>query len=140
MILLDTDILSLYHAGHERVTERIESLDPDEEIGTTVITRAEILRARFEFLLKASDGEQLQRAQQRLDSSESLLNDLRIANVDAATAAEFDKLNRRKKIKKIGRADLLIASIVLANEATLVTRNLKHFRQIPNLKVENWAD
>jgi len=26
------------------------------------------------------------------------------------------------------------------NDATLVTRNLKHFRQVPNLKVENWVD
>lgn len=140
MILLDTDIVSLYHAGHQRVTERIEKVDPGEAIGTTVITRAEILRARIDFLLKAADGEQLQRAQQRLDSSESLLNDLHIANVNAASAAEFDKLNKQKKLKRIGHADLLIASIVLANDATLVTRNLKHFRQIPHLHIENWAD
>ena len=36
--------------------------------------------------------------------------------------------------------DLLIASIALAQRATLVTRNLRHFRQIPALNVENWAD
>lgn len=140
MILLDTDILSLYHAGHRGVTERIDKVDPGEVIGTTIITRAEVLRARFEFLLKAADGEQLQRAQQRMDSSEALLGDLHIASVDAASANQFDKLRQQKKLKKIGRADLLIASIALANDATLVTRNVKHFWQIPNLKVENWAD
>jgi tRNA(fMet)-specific endonuclease VapC len=140
MILLDTDILSLYHNGHERVTERIKGADPTEAIGTTIVTRAEILRARFEFLLKAADGNQLQRAQLRLDASESLLNDMHIARFDAAAAGEFDKLCKRKKLKQIGRADLLIASIALANKATLVTRNVKHFRQIPNLNLENWAD
>jgi tRNA(fMet)-specific endonuclease VapC len=33
-----------------------------------------------------------------------------------------------------------IASFALANDVTLVTRNLKHFRQVPGLKVENWVD
>jgi hypothetical protein len=46
MILLDTDTVSLYHAGHENVVERVEKVDPAEVLGTTVITRAEILRAR----------------------------------------------------------------------------------------------
>lgn len=34
---------------------------------------------------------------------------------------------------------LLTASIVLANNATLVTRNVRHFAQIPDLKIVNWA-
>ena len=45
-----------------------------------------------------------------------------------------------KKLKKSGRADLLIAAITLANRATLVTRNEKDFRQVPGLQVENWVD
>jgi tRNA(fMet)-specific endonuclease VapC len=140
MILLDTDIVSLYHAGHKQVVERVAKVDPAEVLGTTIITRAEILRTRFEFLVKAADGEQLQRAQERLDSSDALLNDLHITAVDVPAAAKFDQLRAQKKFKKIGRADLLIGCIALANNATLVTRNLKHFRQIPNLRVENWAD
>jgi tRNA(fMet)-specific endonuclease VapC len=55
-------------------------------------------------------------------------------------AAEFDRLRENKKLKKIGRADLLIACIALANRATLVSRNLKHFGQVPGLQAENWAD
>jgi len=43
-------------------------------------------------------------------------------------------------LKKIGRADLLVASVALANRAVLVTRNLRHFRQTPNLELENWVD
>ena len=60
--------------------------------------------------------------------------------VDAAAATPFDRLRQDRKVKKIGRADVLIAAIVLAHRATLVTRNLKDFRQVPGLPVENWAD
>ena len=33
-----------------------------------------------------------------------------------------------------------IASIALVHQATLVTRNLRHFRQVPGLKVVNWLE
>ena len=55
-------------------------------------------------------------------------------------ATEFERLRQTKKLKKIGRADLLIAAITMANNATLITRNLKDFRQVPGLLIENWAD
>jgi tRNA(fMet)-specific endonuclease VapC len=47
-------------------------------------------------------------------------------------------LRQNKKLKKIGRADLLMAAITLANRATLISRNLKDFRQVPGLQFENW--
>jgi predicted nucleic acid-binding protein len=62
MYVLDSDILSLVHAGHERVGQRREDVDP-ADVATTVISKAEILRARCEFLLKAADSEQMLRAQ-----------------------------------------------------------------------------
>ena len=48
--------------------------------------------------------------------------------------------NKNTKLKKIGRADLLIASVALARRATLVSRNLKNFGLVPGLQVENWVD
>jgi len=36
--------------------------------------------------------------------------------------------------------DLKIACITMANDATLLTRNIGDFIQIPGLKVENWLD
>ncbi len=40
----------------------------------------------------------------------------------------------------IGAYDLLIAGIALANQFTVVTRNVREFSRVPNLKVENWYD
>jgi tRNA(fMet)-specific endonuclease VapC len=34
--------------------------------------------------------------------------------------------------------DLKIASIVLANQATLLSANLRDFQQVPGLQVEDW--
>jgi len=59
---------------------------------------------------------------------------------DTAFAAEFDRLRGAKKLKKIGRPGLLIACIALANRVTVVTSNLRDFKQIQGLRVENWAD
>lgn len=40
----------------------------------------------------------------------------------------------------IGIVDGLIAGTVLANNSTLITRNVKEFKRIDNLKLENWYD
>lgn len=139
MYFLDTDTLTLAHAGHARISDQLRRVDPNE-VAITVITRIEILQGRFAAVLKASHGEQLVRPHELLQRSEQRLRLLETIPVDGNAAAEFDRLRQNKKLKKIGRGDLLIASIALAHRATLVTRNVKDFRQIPGLQVENWAD
>ncbi|MCY2987404.1 MAG: PIN domain-containing protein [Planctomycetota bacterium] len=139
MHLLDSDTVSHLWANHARVVDRLRRCE-DTEIGTTSISKSEILRARCDNLLKAATPEDVVKAQQRLDRSEQKLAELTVAPFDEAAAVELARLEQIKNLRKIGRADLLISAIALATDATLVTRNLKHFRQVPNLKVENWVD
>ena len=40
---------------------------------------------------------------------------------------------------KIGTTDLRIASIALANDLKLVTRNTSDFARVPDLKLEDWT-
>jgi tRNA(fMet)-specific endonuclease VapC len=137
MILLDTDTLTLLLQGHQRVQNRLRSAEPD--VATTIISWMEIMRGRFDAVFKAADAAQLERAHQRLQDSARQLATLPIVPINAAAGQQFAKLLRIKKLKKIGRGDLLIASIALAQKAKLATRNLRDFRQIPGLEVENWA-
>jgi len=137
--LLDTDILTHLLAGREAVVRRLSRLE-DPEVGTTVVTKIELLRGRFDFLLKAATAREVLRAQEWLLKTERLLGDILVIPFDTRAAEHFERLRSTPALRKIGRADLLIASIALAHRATLVTRNIRHFRPIPSLTVENWID
>jgi tRNA(fMet)-specific endonuclease VapC len=140
MYILDTDILTLLFAGHSRVLEK-RGVVPASEIAITIVAQIEVLQGRFDFLLKAATGEELKRAQAMLDLTTNMLAGVeRIIPINLAAAAEFDRLRQNKKLRRIGRTDLLIASIALAHRVPLVTRNTKHFQQVSELKIENWAD
>ena len=52
-------------------------------------------------------------------------------------AADIFQDLRHQRIR-IGTMDLKIASIVLAHNATLLSRNLRDFQQVPGLKTEDW--
>ena len=139
MYLLDTDTLTHLHAGNPRVVEHLQAVE-DPDIGITIITKIELLRGRFDFMLKAATGPELLRAQQLLLRTEELLTQIIVVPVDEASAIQFERLRSIKRLSKIGRADPLIASIALAHKVTLVTRNRRHFQQVPGLVVVNWVD
>jgi tRNA(fMet)-specific endonuclease VapC len=90
--------------------------------------------------MKAADGNQLKIGYARLVQAEMDFRGLRVLGFTPHVADEFDRLRLERKLRTIGRADLLIASFALANKAALVSRNKKHFSQVPGLKLENWAD
>jgi tRNA(fMet)-specific endonuclease VapC len=56
---------------------------------------------------------------------------------DDAAAAVFESL--RAHGVRVGTMDLRIASIAMANNLTVLTRNLVDFEQVPGLKVEDWT-
>ena len=124
-----------------KVVERLEEVVVQREVfGIAVITKIEVLQGRMAALLKADTHARFLDAQQKLIVAEQRLQEMRIFLLNESALSVFDKLATVRGLKKIGRADLLIASIALARHATLVTRNLKHFKLIPQLKGENWVD
>jgi tRNA(fMet)-specific endonuclease VapC len=138
MILLDTDMLTLLLQGNPRVQRRMRSAEPD--VATTIVTWMEVMQGRFRAIFTAGDADQLERASRRLQESASQLSSLPIVPINRAVAEQFAALLANKKLKRIGRGDILIASIALAEKAMLITRNVRDFSLVPGLTWENWAD
>lgn len=141
MFILDTNAVSDLLKGTAKVVARFEAVPDDAPVVTTTVTRFEILmKGRYQAILTAADRDQLLTAVARLVADEERLAAFDILPISEPVADHFERLLKVKGLKKIGRADLLIACIALAHDATLVTRNTKGFRPIPNLKQDNWAD
>jgi len=140
MRLLDTDIPTLAFHKHERVSRKMIEASQRDLLATTLVTKMQILQGRFSSLLAAADKEELARAYAKWTESNNQLARINIIGLPDGALDEFDRLSRIKSLRRIGRADLLLACIALAENATLVTRNLKDFRPVPGLKIENWAD
>src|SRR5262245_49710771 len=138
MFVLDTDTFTHFLHGRPQVVERVARFAA--EVVLTEVTRIEQLRGRFDAVFKAEDAEALVRARQRLAETESDLARLPILLIDEAAAAEFERLIGTKGLRRLGRGDLLMAAVVLAKKAKLVTRNTKDFSKVPGLQIENWAD
>jgi len=116
MHLLDTATLTHLHAGNARVVERLRTLG-DPLVATTIITKIELLRGRFDHFLKAATPADCLRAQQRLLRTEELLAQVIVVPLNEAAAEQLVRLRASRGLRKIGRADLLIAAIALANRA-----------------------
>jgi tRNA(fMet)-specific endonuclease VapC len=65
-----------------------------------------------------------------------ILSEWEILRWTEAAANEFDQL-RRARIR-IGTQDLKVASLAIANDARLLSANLRDFEKVPGLRIENW--
>ena len=137
MIIFNTDTLTEFSYGNENVRRNIEE-NADEQLAVTVVTWHEALRGRAESLLKAADGVQLLKAMDRFLKTEEQLKSFIILPFDDIAASHFDRLRNQPKLET-GRADMLIACIVLARKALLVTRNLKENKGIAGLRLQDWT-
>ncbi len=60
-----------------------------------------------------------------------------VLKFDSAAAAQFQHL--RSLRLRVGTMDLRIAAIALAHDAAVLTRNIKDFSRVPNLRAEDWT-
>jgi tRNA(fMet)-specific endonuclease VapC len=137
--LLDTDHMSLLDRGGEvgeTLRTRLRTVPPDDA-ATTIISYEEQTRGWMARIAQTRTTESQIALYRQL--KRQLLNYCQIAVVDfdEKAAGELDRL--RQSRVRIGTMDLKIAAIALANDATLLTRNLSDFRKVPHLRVEDWT-
>ena len=137
MIIMDTNVLSaLMQQTPEPNVIRWLDLQPRTSLWITSITVFEV-----NFGLQI-----LEPGKRRLflqQAFEAVLEKIsyRIASFDGDAAQQASDLAalRRRKGRPIDLRDTMIAGIVLANNATLSTRNTSHFRDISAKVVNPWV-
>jgi predicted nucleic acid-binding protein len=69
-----------------------------------------------------------------------LLPNLPVLPFDEAAARRYGEVRAEleRQGTPLGDADLRIGAIALARGLTVVTGNVRHFRRIPQLPIENW--
>jgi tRNA(fMet)-specific endonuclease VapC len=139
MYIMDTDHLSI--ADQDSIEGfnlgRRLSAVPPEEIAVTVVTYEEQMRGWLAYVAQAKKREQQLEAYRRLRHHIQRFGKIPLLEFDDRAFDEFERLQKARI--RIGTMDLKIAAIALANDATLLTRNLSDFGKIPGLKVEDWS-
>lgn len=137
MIVLDTNVLSalMRQTSAAKVVDWLDR-QPRSSIWTTSVT---VLEVRFGLQILASG----KRLTFLLQAFETVLEKIghRIAPFDSAAAQQAGDLmaSRHKKGRPGDLRDTMIAGIVLANRATLATRNTSHFEDIPAPLLNPWT-
>ncbi len=131
MYLLDTNIISYWMRGDEKVIKKIKRQSPSD-LSLSTITLAEIL-----YGIEKSPNKKRER-QLKINQISSLLY---LYSFDEAAAEKYALIRAglEKEGRVISERDTQIASIALANKLVVVTHNVKEFGRVKKLKVEDWA-
>jgi len=130
--LLDANILSeLLKNPQGKVARKISTLPPVERdsIATSIVVAAEL---RYGV---AKSGSTILAS--RVDQ---MLNALQIFPLEPETDRHYGRIRAEfeKAGTPIGANDLLIAAQALAIHAVLVTDNVREFKRVKGLQVQNW--
>ncbi len=71
-----------------------------------------------------------------------LLANIKILSFDSLAAESYGKV--RADLEKVGTPigplDMMIAGHALSRDLVVVTNNIKEFRKVKGLKIENWVE
>jgi tRNA(fMet)-specific endonuclease VapC len=138
--VLDTDHLSVLQRRTEpafsKLSARLSQHSPDL-VFVMIISFQEQFQGWMAYINKARTAEQLITAYSKRESLIQLFSASQILAFD--NQANQTAENLRSQGLRIGTMDLRIASIVLSQNAVLLTRNLSDFEKVPNLRIEDWT-
>ena len=129
--LLDTDIIIYYLKDLHGISERINNYDLDD-LAISIITYSELLYGAFNSV----------RSKTNIKIIEKLFSKIRVLSFCDKSAYIYaeQKAILKKSGKILADLDLMIASIAMHHDCTLITNNTKHFNRIKKLKLDNWCE
>ena len=127
--ILDTNTCVYALKLQGRVVDRMREHVPSE-IVITIITLAELWFGAHKSTRRAAVRREIDGF---LEPFEMLPFDREAADTYARVRFDLERVGR-----PMGERDLLIASIALARDLTVVTHNLGEFARVPGLKAEDW--
>lgn len=137
LYILDTDHLSLLQRKHQGVIARLRALPP-ETLATTVVSAMEQVRGRLAQVQRARTAPEVVAAFGRFQEALTFFRTVPVLPYDEPAAAQYARL-RSLFPNTPGTQDLRIAAIAVSRNATLVTRNRRHFERIAELSLVDWS-
>jgi len=133
MVVIDSDLIIGYLRKKPKFAIKYldELIDNGERLKTTIFNYAELIEGAY---LTNNVPKNLRFLKDFLGKFEILPFQLPDADLFSQIHAQL-----LKNGTPVGDMDVLIASIVLNQDETLVTRNIKHFSKIPLLKIKDWG-
>lgn len=131
MFCFDTNIVIDIFRGDELLKRKLIILKEKHiPCYITAITLCELFKGAYK-----SD-----KREEAIELITDFYKSVNILNFDLASTNLFGLNNHLLEVKgrKVPDIDLMIASIAMANDCILVTRDFAHFKKIPELKVEKW--
>ena len=139
-VVLDTDHLSVLQwqerPACDHLVARLDLLPPDD-IATTLVSFQEQVEGWLAYLKRARKPTDVVRAYAKLEAVWRSF--LKMNVLSFSEEAERRSADLRRQCPRLGTMDRRIASIALATGATLLSRNLRDFRGVPGLVVEDWT-
>lgn len=129
---LDSSILiEILRSNKTVVDNMINAAGTENKIAICSIAYYEVMR-----------GCDKNKNRKKVEVFKNLCNDAELFKLDDKAIDIATDIYRylSKRGQKIEDTDIFIAAITLANDAVLITDNVKHFERVPNLKVVNWKD
>ncbi len=123
--VLDTDVSVEYLRGNKEVVEKVLGIS---DLFLTHVTIAELFYGVYKS----------QRTEEQKKKLLEFLEGVYLLGIDSGVCEIFGRIKAdiSKKGRTSGDFDILIASICIANNGCLITRNSKHYREIEGIRIE----
>jgi len=129
MFLLDTNTLIYFFKGVGNVAKNLFSHSPKDIFIPSIVV--------YELQVGIAKSNSPQKREKQLDTLLEQVNIVSFGRKEAKVSATI-RAKLEKKGTPIGAIDILIAGSAKAHNLTLVTHNIKEFKRVDGLILEDW--